>query len=94
MDNKIYIFLNKKHQIQKICFDIILKDHYIFFDLNKEFIYTYKKNTLDFSYNKIIYLNDNIKTKKILNFFIYSNFLGYLKFETFIKKFNLEEWAI
>ena len=93
MENKIYIFLNKKQHIEKISFDFNSKDHYIYFDFNKEFVATCKRNTFKPSYNKIIYLNDNKKTKKILNFFMCSG-LGYIKFETFINKFNLEEWAI
>lgn len=94
MENKIYIFLNKKQQIEKICFDVNFNIHYVYFDFNKEFISTCKKNNFKPSYNKIIYLNDSKKTKKIINFFMSSNFTGYLKFETFINKFNLEEWAI
>ena len=93
MDNTIYILINKKHQIQSICFDIKCNNHYTYFDFNKEFVATCKKNTFKPSYNKIIYLNDNKKIKKILNFFICSG-LGFIRFETFINKFNLEEWAI
>ena len=93
MENKIYISLNKKQQIEKICFDVNSNDHYIIFN-NQCMLTPKKRNYLQFSFDKIVYLNDSKKTKKIINFFMCSSFTGYLKFQTFINKFNLEEWAI
>jgi hypothetical protein len=93
MDNKIYISLDDKDHIKKIWFDFYAKDHIIYVEDNSH--QNIKKDYIShIAFNKIIYLNDNKKMKRIFNFFLYSNFVGYLKFKVFINKFHLEEWII
>lgn len=93
MENKIYILLDNKDYIKKIWFDFYSKDHIIYIENNN--YHTIKRKDLShISFDRVLYLKDSKKMKKIFNFFSYSNFIGYLKFKIFINKFNLEEWII
>lgn len=93
MNNKIYISLDNKENIKKIWFDFYCKDHLIYIENNN--YHSIKKKDLSYiEFNKIIYLNDDKKMKKIFNFFLYSSIMGFLKFKVFINKFHLEEWII
>ena len=93
MDNKIYISLDDKDHIKKIWFDFNSKDHIVYVEDNN-FHSIKKKDLSHIAFNKVLYLKDNKKMKKIFNFFLYSSFIGYLKFKVFINKFHLEEWII
>jgi hypothetical protein len=90
MADKILINLNRNNRIENISFDFIDKSYLITVNETELFIKQKKNNK---NYSKIILLNNDKKIKKILNYFMI-NFVGDLKFNDFILKFELEEWII